>query len=72
MAAAVDNAGLGSFKSVDSVIRTGEREDVKLKKPIPLYMTYVTAWANADGVVHFRDDIYARDDVGAVDTQARL
>lgn len=57
---------------VDSVIRTGEREDVKLKKSIPLYMTYVTAWANADGVVHFRDDIYARDDVLTTETQARL
>lgn len=57
---------------VDAVIRTGEREDVKLKRSIPLYMTYVTAWANADGVVHFRDDIYNRDDVGSLDTQARL
>ncbi len=46
---------------VDNVIRTGEREDVKLKSSIPLYLTYVTAWANADGVVHFRDDIYNRD-----------
>ncbi len=57
---------------VDSVIRTGEREDVKLKKSIPLYMTYVTAWANADGVVHFRDDIYNRDDLAGLETQARL
>ncbi len=57
---------------VDSVIRTGEREDVKLKKAVPLYLTYVTAWANADGVVHFRDDIYNRDDIYATETQARL
>ncbi|WP_417694886.1 L,D-transpeptidase family protein [Roseibium sp.] len=64
---------------VDSVIRTGEREDVKLKSSIPIYMTYVTAWANADGVVHFRDDIYDRDGLyaqgvqdGVTETQARL
>jgi len=57
---------------VDSVIRMGEREDVKLKTTIPLYMTYVTAWANADGVVHFRDDIYNRDDLDGAGTQARL
>ncbi|NVK32838.1 MAG: L,D-transpeptidase family protein [Rhodobacteraceae bacterium] len=46
---------------VDGVIRTGEREDVKLKSQIPLYLVYITAWANADGIVHFRDDIYNRD-----------
>ncbi|MTI42399.1 murein L,D-transpeptidase YcbB/YkuD [Roseibium hamelinense] len=60
---------------VDEVIRTGAREDVKLKSTIPLYMTYVTAWANSDGVVHFREDIYNRDDLysaAPVDTQARL
>ncbi|WP_305985251.1 murein L,D-transpeptidase [Roseibium sp. MMSF_3544] len=59
---------------VDSIIRTGEREDVKLKKSIPLYMTYVTAWANSDGVIHFREDIYNRDDLygTGTETQARL
>ncbi|MBN9669835.1 L,D-transpeptidase family protein [Roseibium aggregatum] len=57
---------------VDSVIRTGEREDVKLKSSIPVYFTYITAWANADGVIHFREDIYDRDDLYAAETQARL
>ncbi|GAA0783195.1 murein L,D-transpeptidase [Roseibium denhamense] len=57
---------------VDSVIRTGAREDVRLKSQIPLYMTYVTAWANSDGVVHFRDDIYNRDDLAGTGEQARL
>jgi len=46
---------------VDQVIRTGAREDVRLKSSIPLYLTYITAWANADGVIHFRDDVYNRD-----------
>ncbi|MCX2723305.1 L,D-transpeptidase family protein [Roseibium salinum] len=58
---------------VDGVIRSAEREDVKLKTQIPLYLTYVTAWANADGVIHFRDDIYDRDDLFyASESQARL
>lgn len=58
---------------VDQVIRTGAREDVKLKGRIPLYMTYVTAWANAEGVIHFREDIYNRDDIyGPTGEQARL
>lgn len=46
---------------VDDVVRTGERLDVKLKTKVPIYMSYITAWSNAQGVVHFRDDIYKRD-----------
>lgn len=58
---------------VDQVVRVGEREDVKLKNSIPLYMTYITAWSNEDGVIHFRDDVYNRDDLYSTgSTQARL
>ncbi|WP_018697713.1 L,D-transpeptidase family protein [Amorphus coralli] len=46
---------------VDQTIRSGERLDVKLKVQTPVYFAYITAWATADGVVHFRPDIYNRD-----------
>jgi murein L,D-transpeptidase YcbB/YkuD len=49
---------------IDRVIKSGDRKDAKLAKPVPLYWVYVTAWATADGVVQFRDDIYARDGLG--------
>jgi len=42
---------------------TRERLDVKLKKPVPLHMVYVTAWATEDGIVQFRRDLYRRDGV---------
>ena len=45
---------------------TGERLDVQLKKPIPLYWVYITAWATEDGVIQFRRDIYNKDSVGQV------
>lgn len=44
--------------------KSGERLDVKLKKPVPLYFAYITAWATEDGVVQFRRDIYNKDGVG--------
>jgi murein L,D-transpeptidase YcbB/YkuD len=44
---------------------SGERLDVTLKKPIPLYFVYITAWATEDGVVQFRRDIYLKDGIGA-------
>ena len=40
-----------------------ERLDVKVKKPVPLHMVYITAWATEDGVVQFRRDLYRRDGV---------
>ena len=50
-----------SRPEIDQVIKSGERKDAKLTKPVPLYWVYVTAWATPDGVVQFRDDIYGRD-----------
>ena len=46
--------------------KSGERLDVTLKKPMPLYWAYITAWATADGVIQFRRDLYDKDGVGAV------
>ena len=44
--------------------KSGERLDVKLKKPVPLYFAYITAWATEDGVIQFRRDLYNKDGVG--------
>lgn len=46
--------------------KSGQRRDVRLKKPVPLHFVYITAWATEDGVVQFRRDLYQRDGVGAV------
>ena len=34
---------------------------VELTQPVPIHITYMTAWADEHGVVHFRPDIYKRD-----------
>jgi L,D-transpeptidase YcbB len=52
-----------SKAEIDEVIKSGERKDAKVAKPLPLYWVYVTAWATPDGVVQFREDIYNRDGV---------
>jgi murein L,D-transpeptidase YcbB/YkuD len=44
--------------------KSGERLDAKLKKPMPLYFVYITAWATEDGVIQFRRDLYERDGIG--------
>ncbi len=54
-----------SAEEIDRVIKSGERKDAQLAKPVPLHWVYVTAWAASDGVVQFREDIYGRDGLGA-------
>jgi murein L,D-transpeptidase YcbB/YkuD len=49
---------------IDAVIKSGDRIDARLAKPVPVYWVYVTAWATPDGVVQFRDDIYNHDGLG--------
>lgn len=44
--------------------QSGERRDVKLKKPVTLYFAYITAWATEDGVIQFRRDLYNKDKLG--------
>ena len=60
-----DNPGWNRDQ-IDQVIRSGQRLDVKLAEPVPVYWVYITAWATPDGVTQFREDIYNRDGLGAV------
>lgn len=46
---------------IDQVIAGGVERTVPLTRPLPVHLLYWTAWADDDGVVHFRDDIYGRD-----------
>ena len=48
-------------RTLESTIESGERIDVKLAEPVPVYWNYITAWSTDNGAVQFRDDIYSRD-----------
>ena len=57
-----------SRATINQAIKSGAREDARLARAVPLYWVYITAWATPDGVVEFRDDVYARDGVGTTVT----
>ncbi len=61
-------------KKVDEILAGGNAVDIVLKVPVPVYFTYITAWAEQDGQVVFRPDIYGRDGnrevAGAADPDA--
>ncbi len=46
---------------VGAVISSGQPLDLQLTRPIPVYFAYITAWAEQNGSVQFRTDIYNRD-----------
>lgn len=47
---------------VDTIANRREKY-VSVKEKLPVYLVYFTAWADANGRVHFRDDIYGHDKV---------
>lgn len=50
-----------NYQRITSMKQTGEQIDVKLSKPVPVYLAYITGWGTPDGQVHFGRDIYGID-----------
>lgn len=48
---------------VRDILDTGNAFDLNLTRPVPVYFTYISAWAEPDGSIQFRPDIYGRDGV---------
>jgi murein L,D-transpeptidase YcbB/YkuD len=51
---------------VDATFTSLQRLDVECKARVPIHTTYITAWANRQGTVSFRDDVYEFDAQGKV------
>jgi L,D-transpeptidase YcbB len=60
------DTGGWDMQHILAVKQSGEQIDVKLVKQVPVYFTYISAWATPDGLVQFRPDIYNQD--GAPET----
>jgi len=48
---------------IAAAVASGKNQTVFLSKKIPVYLGYYTAWADAEGNVRIKDDIYNRDRV---------
>jgi len=42
-------------------IEAGKTRTVRIAAPVPIHLSYQTAWVDSDGAIQFRDDIYGRD-----------
>ncbi len=47
--------------ALDRAVEEGTTQSVTLAKPVPVLITYWTAWVDRDGVLQLRPDIYGRD-----------
>lgn len=46
---------------IRQAMNSGKEQVVKLNKPVPVALTYYTAWIGQDGKLNFRDDVYQHD-----------
>ena len=47
--------------AIDAAMNSGTEKVVRLKQPVPVFITYYTAWVDEEGKLNFRDDIYGHD-----------
>jgi murein L,D-transpeptidase YcbB/YkuD len=52
-----------SSARIDSQMESGATQYVKLPKPVPTYLAYLTAWVDKNQLIQFRDDVYKRDQI---------
>ena len=48
-------------EKINAAMNSGEEKYVKVKDPIPVIITYYTAWIDEYGKLNFREDIYGHD-----------
>jgi len=47
---------------IDEAMESGREQYATLKKGLPVSILYFTAWVDGKGRIHFRDDVYKRDE----------
>ena len=66
-----DNPG----EMIENILAGGEETEVPLERPIPIHLMYLTSWVDHTGALHFREDVYGRDEALAralhADVEAR-
>jgi L,D-transpeptidase YcbB len=58
----------------DEILDSGRTTRIDLPRPMPIVLTYYTAWVDETGTLQFREDVYARDQavLAALDDIVRL
>jgi len=52
-------------EKISQAMRINTEKWVALEKPVPVFISYFTAWVDQEGKLNFRDDIYGHDQIMA-------
>jgi len=58
-------------EAILKAIKTRKRQEIRLSRPVPVYIFYMTAWADRSGSLHFREDVYKSDEALDLALRAR-
>jgi murein L,D-transpeptidase YcbB/YkuD len=56
------NDSVYTDKKINALMQNGNQTYVNLKKKVPVFIVYFTAWVDRDGKLNFRDDVYKHDE----------
>jgi murein L,D-transpeptidase YcbB/YkuD len=48
-------------EAIDKAMHGGTEKSIRVTKPLPVVILYLTAWVDEQGLINFRDDVYGRD-----------
>lgn len=48
-------------EKINEAMNSGDEKFVAVKNPVPVFITYYTAWVDENGKLNFRNDIYGHD-----------
>jgi murein L,D-transpeptidase YcbB/YkuD len=48
--------------ALEEMVASGRESWINLKRPIPIYIVYFTAWVKEDGTLRFHHDVYGHDE----------
>ncbi len=48
-------------EKINEAMNSGDEQFVAVKNPVPVFITYYTAWVDDNGLLNFRTDIYGHD-----------
>ncbi len=48
-------------ETIKEAMNASKEKWVTLKKPVPVFISYFTAWVDSEGLLNFRTDIYGHD-----------
>lgn len=51
----------GTGQRIQATLDGGQALDIPLTRPVPVYFAYITGWAEPNGIVQFRFDVYGKD-----------